>query len=121
MTCVGCGAPLPMPRNWKRTYCSKTECPNTIWRPGLMVATHRPGGSDEPVSPVMLVQRAPADDGWLAIGVDGVVYNIFDSIARLYHAVSQQKRYLYIHAALSPSEWFGMRRVRLNLKPIAGR
>jgi hypothetical protein len=122
MTCVGCGRPMPppAPHAGRRVFCSK-DCPNTLWRPGLMVGTHTPGGSDEPARPVMLVQRAPDDDGWLAISVDGVVYNIFDSIARLYHTTGQNRRPACVQAAQHPSEWFGMRRVRLNLKPIAGR
>jgi hypothetical protein len=112
--------PPPAPHAGRRVFCSE-DCPNTLWRPGLMVGTHTPGGSDEPARPVMLVQRAPDDDGWLAIDEGGVVYNIFDSIARIYHTASQQKRYLYIRAAQRPREWFGMRRVRLNLKPIAAK
>jgi hypothetical protein len=76
------------PRAGKRVFCSK-RCPNTIWRPGLLVGTSPAGGSDLPGddSCVMLIQRAPGDDGWLAISESGIVFNVFDSIARLYHTV----------------------------------
>jgi hypothetical protein len=70
-------------------FCSK-DCPNTLWRPGLLVTTSPAGGSDLPGddSCVMLIQRAPGDDGWLAISESGIVFNIFDSIARLYHTAA---------------------------------
>jgi hypothetical protein len=122
MTCVGCGGPMPpAPPTGRRVFCSK-DCPNTLWRPGLLVTTSPAGGSDLPGndSCVMLIQRAPGDDGWLAISESGIVFNIFDSIARLYHA-SSGGRHRHLRAAAKPREWFGMRRVRLNLKPIAGR
>jgi hypothetical protein len=121
--CIGCGVMMPPagPRAGKRVFCSK-RCPNSIWRPGLLVGTSPAGGSDLPGddSCVMLIQRAPGGDGWLAISESGIVFNIFDSIARLYHTVSGG-RYRHLQAAAKPREWFGMRRVRLNLKPIAGR
>jgi hypothetical protein len=121
--CVGCGGPMPpsAPHAGQRVFCSK-QCPNTIWRPGLLVITSPASGSDHPGdnASLLLIQRAPADDGWLAISQSGIVFNIFDSIARLYHA-SSGGRYRHLQAAAKPREWFGMRRVRLNLKPIAAK
>lgn len=42
-------------------------------------------GNENKMPPLMLLCRAPADDGWLAVEAKtGIIYNVFDSVARLY-------------------------------------
>jgi hypothetical protein len=47
--------------------------------------------NDESQTPPMLVLcRAPADDGWLTIeATTGYIYNLFDSVAHRYHRIGK--------------------------------
>lgn len=86
------------------------------WYPGQVVSTnHEPGQSEGSQPPLMLVQRAPADDGWLAIDSQGVVFNIFDVIARRYSESLTMDRAPFKRALLGPLTFFGMEPVRLEM------
>lgn len=87
--------------------------PATTWRPGTFLSEL---DGDNKWAPLVIVQRAPDDDGWLAVNRNGVVFNVFDSIARLYRPVTEtSERRLFREAIRNPREWFGMRPVPLSL------
>lgn len=66
--------------------------------------------------PLMVIQRAPADDGWLAVDPDGVIFNVLDLTLYRYECTLRgDSRTMWINAARNPTEWFACEPVPLNV------
>jgi hypothetical protein len=74
---------------------------------------------EEGYSPLLVIQRSPADDGWLCIDYDGVVFNILDTTLHRYRVLLRRgcwnARWKLLKAAQAPTEWFACEPVTLDV------